>query len=155
MKKIIMSSIIASALGLTSAFADVAATVASKSYVDSGLQAVYNNVNGKIGDINTVIGNVSSQGVEASGLLGQIEALQDAVGDGNDSDSIVGRIEALESNGFSSQSAGAGIDVTSGTISINGLDTTTGSDNKIYVLQNNEATELNVQTTWSNPEWLQ
>lgn len=149
MKKIILSSIIASALGLTSAFADVVATVASKSYVDSGLQAVYNNVNGKIGDINDAIGNVSSQGVEASGILGQIEALQD------DSDSIVGRIEALESNGLNSQSAGAGIDITSGTISINGLDATTSSDNKIYVLQNNEATELNVQTTWNDPEWLQ
>jgi len=155
MKKIVMSSIIASVLGVTSAFADVAATVASKSYVDSGLQAVYNNVNNKIGNINTVIGNVSSQGVEASGLLGQIEALQDAVGDENDSNSIVGRIEALESNGLTGQSAGAGIDITDGTISIDGLSATTATDNKIYVLQNNEATELNVQTTWTNPNWLQ
>lgn len=157
MKKIILSSIIASALGLTSAFADVAATVASKSYVDSGLQAVYNNVNGKIGDINTAIGNASSQGVAASGLIGQIEALQTAVGDENDSNSIVGRIEALEENAIvnPTPSAGAGIDITSGAISINGLDTTTSNDNKIYVLQNNEATELNVQTTWTNPAWLQ
>ncbi len=149
MKKIILSSIIASALGLTSAFADVVATVASKSYVDSGLQAVYNNVNGKIGDINDAIGNASSQGVEASGILGQIEALQD------DSDSIVGRIEALESNGLNSPSAGSGINITSGTISINGLDAETGSDNKIYVLQNNKVTELDVQTEWNKPEWLQ
>lgn len=155
MKKIIMSSIIASALGLTSAFADVAATVASKSYVDSGLQAVYNNVDGKIGGIKTVIGHEASQGVDATGLIGDVRDLENVVGAQDEAGSILYRINALETNGLNGNSAGAGINVSEGAISIRGLSTTTSSDNKIYVLQNNQATELNVQTTWTDPNWLQ
>ena len=164
MKKIILSSIIASALGMTSAFADVAATVASKSYVDSGLQAVYNNVDGKITGVKTVIGTEATQTENATGLIGDVRALEDdveglqtAVGSATTAGSILYRIKDLEENGFSASdiTGTAGVNVSNGVVSINGLDTSTGSDNKIYVLQNNEATELNVQTTWTNPNWLQ
>ena len=50
-------------------------------------------------------------------------------------------------------SAGSGVTVSGNTVSVAGLSSTTGSDNKMYILKNNRAEELSVADIWSNP-WV-
>ncbi len=125
-----------------------------------------------LNDLDEYVGsktaNVDGQVVPASGLSADVENLETAVGDKTNLETtnkanlvgaineIKGSIDTINTAVQNQQvQAGAGVAVSGSTVSVNGLDATTAADtNGIYVFQGNQATKLNVATTWSDPDWL-
>jgi len=128
------------------------AALTTKGYVDDGLKYVYKVASGisdgAVKSLQTIVGNAAdpANNVEATGLVGDVEALQKTVG--NETSGLVKRVTDLEeSNGYT---AGTGIKVTPGTgdnPSTIGLDVTT-SANTTYVFK----TDANGAGTWSEME---
>jgi len=154
-------------------------SLTTKGYVDDGLRAVYTTATGAQNTANTAIqaiGSVASGGNAGTGLAGKVETLEGIVGNANSglqqdvSDlqdtvgeagngtagsgtGLTGRVEDLElqmQNVPSALQGENGVTISSGKASITGLSSTTGSDNKMYILKNNTATELSVATTWDS-----
>lgn len=138
----------------------------------SGVQTKLNNLDEYVGNKTA---NVDGEIVPASGLAGDVETLETDVGnlttDVGDKanltttnkanlvgaiNEIKGSIDTINTAVQNQQvQAGAGVSVNGSTVSVNGLDATTAADtNGIYVFQGNQATKLNVATTWNDPDWL-
>ena len=126
-----------SILTATSAFADGVAYVVTKPYVDAGLQSVYNKIKSAQSDIDELtvfVGAPTVGDIPGTGLAKRIEQLE------------VGLVNA--NNQYSGD--GRGVIVTDDNkIGIIGLSQSTGVNNKMYVFQNNIATELEVKDTWT------
>lgn len=133
-----------SLLAMTSALAEGTAVVATKSYVDAGLQAVYTrakNLNtstqNDVDELTLYVGAPTVDETPGTGLTKRIEDLE----------------TSLENVGASIdyRGDGRGVLVTDDRkVAIVGLTESTGTNNKIYVFQNNIATELEVGDTWAN-----
>ena len=125
-----------SILTATSAFAEGVAYVVTKPYVDAGLQAVYNKIKSTQSDVDELtvfVGAPTVGDVPGSGLTKRIEQLE------------VGLVNA--NNQYSGD--GRGVIITDDhKIGIIGLNQSTGVNNKVYVFQNNIATELEMKDTW-------
>jgi len=137
MKKVLFSCMGLLMLTATSAFAEGTAYIATKPYVDAGLQSVYNKIKTTQSDIDELtvfVGAPSVGDVPGSGLTKRIESLEVAL-DG-------------ASNQYSGDGRGV-IITTDNKIGIIGLTQSTGNNNKMYVFQNNIATELEVADAWT------
>ena len=175
------------------AFAAGETSLTTKGYVDDGLRAVYNAsksyTNSKVGDSttgltkdvndlkNVVNGDGTNPGLneivtgdgtaQNTGLVGDVAALQNAIGDGttsglakevsdldtqvNGNGGLDDRVTALENNPSATYTEGTGIDITNGSISVDGLATTqaAGNTTKMYIYQNGALTEMPVASSWS------
>jgi len=126
------------------------AALTTKGYVDDGLKYVYKVASGisdgAVKSLQNIVGAPANGSDPATGLVGDVEALQKTVG--NETSGLVKRVTDLEnSNGYT---AGTGIKVTPGTgdnPSTIGLDVTT-SANTTYVFK----TDANGAGTWSEME---
>ncbi|MBQ6027508.1 MAG: hypothetical protein IJL21_03095 [Alphaproteobacteria bacterium] len=126
------------------------AALTSKGYVDDGLKYVYKVASGisdgAVKSLQNIVGAPANGSDPATGLVGDVEALQKTVG--NETSGLVKRVTDLEnSNGYT---AGTGVKVTPGTgdnPSTIGLDVTT-SANTTYVFK----TDANGAGTWSEME---
>ncbi len=192
MKKIIFSGFMGALLSVP-AFAAGETSLTTKGYVDDGLRAVYNAsksyTDSKVGDSttgltkdvndlkNVVNGDGTNPGLneivtgdgtaQNTGLVGDVAALQNAIGDGttsglakevsdldtqvNGNGGLDDRVTALENNPSAQYTAGDGIDITNGAISVDGLATTqaAGNTTKMYIYQNGALTEMPVVSSWS------
>ena len=143
MKKVIKSLVTVFALGV---LPDVAASetfIPVKEYVDSGLRAVYKRakdldaeLNNNLNNLNTYVGSPSNtEGAPTVSLTQQIEGIN------NNLSGIEGRLAYTSDN--------LGISIENRTIGIQGLSSSSGADNRVYVFKNNTATELDIADTWS------
>ena len=195
MKKSIIYGMIAS-ISMISATAyadpvsdDATAALTTKGYVDSGLKYVYDvatgasngavsaiqtaldDGNGNLIDVSTIqdeIGNYSdpNNNVQASGLKGDIEALDDAIGTATSGNTpgtgLTGRVEDLEdqvgtgSLSTQSQTLTGAVNELKGTIdTLDSLGTDDLDPSKKYILETNSEgegswSELQVESSWSN-----
>ena len=168
MKKNFVCGLIASiSMVSISAYADPVANDASssalttKGYVDAGLQYVYDIANGTSnGAVKTLQSAVGTAGVgetPGTGLIGDVEALQDTVGDANGG--LVKRVTDLEST--TGYAAGTGVVVTpgeNGDPSTIGLNIGTVQNNTTYVFKtdasgNGTWQAMEVEDSW-NPSFL-
>ena len=125
-----------STLVVAPSFAESTAYLATKSYVDAGLKSVYSKVesnNRNLDELTVFVGAPTVEGVAGSGLVKRIEDLEFGLGEAN--------------NQYSGDGRGV-IVTTDNKIGIIGLTQSTGVNNKMYVFQNNIATELEVADTW-------
>ena len=101
---------------------------------------------------------VKGNGTTTTGLVGAVgTAGNGTAGTGT---GLTGRVEDLElqmQNVPSALQGENGVTISNGKAQITGLSSTTGSDNKMYILKNNTATELSVVSSWANdaPSWAQ
>ncbi len=182
MKKTVASTLAVIALMATSsAMAEVTnASLTTKGYVDAGLNYVHGEIQDVKSDVSdnasaiTVLQNTINGDGTNAGLTSTVADLQDDVGDLSDEVSglgtavgtagtggatgtgLTGRIETLENqmqNVPSALTGENGVTISNGKAQITGLSTTSASDNKMYILKNNQATELSVADTWTNP-WV-
>ena len=195
MKKSIIYGMIAS-ISMISATAyadpvsdDATAALTTKGYVDSGLKYVYDvatgasngavsaiqtaldDGNGNLIDVSTIqdeIGNYSdtANNIQASGLKGDIEALDDAIGTATSGNTpgtgLTGRVEDLEdqvgtgSLSTQSQTLTGAVNELKDTIdTLDSLGTDNLDPNKKYILQtdaNSEGSwsEIAIEDSWSN-----
>ena len=131
-----------SALMAGSALAEGTSYIATKDYVDSGLQAVYTRIQNKntstqndVDELTLYVGAPTVNETPGTGLTKRIEDLE----------------TSLENVGSQIVYTGTGaILVTDDRqISVRGLDSATGTDNKMYVIKNNMASALDVADTWT------
>ena len=157
MKKLLLLGTVATVLGTTSAFATTTtAQLTTKKYVDDGLKSVYTTVKGLAESAQTT---ADAAQTAANAAQADVDSLTTYVGAPSVGETpasgLTARIESLE-EGYASIPENTlytgvnGVSVGSGRqVSVNGLSTATGTDGKIYVFQNNVATELNVADTWN------
>ncbi len=146
MKNILFSFAALSIVAMTPAFSTETTHLTTKGYVDTGLKEVYNRIKAlntatqnDLNELTLYVGAPATETQAASGLTAQVEALS------NDVNSMEGRIVYYGD--------GRGVLVTDDRkVSITGLTSSTGTNDKIYVFRNNIATELEVADTWSIPE---
>ena len=145
MKTVLFSFAALSILATTPGFSADVAHLTTKGYVDSGLQAVYNRAkalnaatqNG-LDTLTLYVGKPATDDSPATGLTAEIDRLSSDVG------SMENRIVYTGD--------GRGVLITNDRkVSITGLTSSTGTNDKIYVFRNNIATELEVADTWSIP----
>lgn len=147
MKKLIFSGILTSIFAISSvAFADPEpgstvlgvgendTTLTTKKYVDDGLIYVYDKVKTAKNTADTAKNTA--------------DAAMEAIGDNNSG--LTKRVKDLEDNP-ATYTAGTGIDITNGTVSVDGLDDTKTNNNKdkVYVYRNGALEELPVTNNWS------
>ena len=135
-----------SLLAMTSALAEGTAVVATKDYVDAGLQAVYtrarnltNTAQNDVDELTLYVGAPTVDETPGTGLTKRIEDLEV-------------NLENVGAN-IVYTGDGRGVLVTDDRrVGIVGLTESTGTNNKMYVFQNNMATELEVDDTWHEAE---
>lgn len=161
MKKVMFSCLMVFMLAATAAFAegvDVApgnttpatnkdvvlktSYLATKDYVDSGLQAVYTRIKNKnnstqndVDELTVYVGAPTVDETPGTGLTKRIEDLESGLS--NVGQNIIYTGE------------GAILVTDDREISIRGLGSSTGTDNKMYVIKNNMASALDVADTWT------
>ena len=143
MKKIVCSFIVMSVFGIVPSFA-ASTSVPTKNYVDVGLQKVYerakrlnSSTQDNIDVLTLYVGNPSDaeSGMLATGLTKQVEDLSQGLTNVETKTLYTGN--------------NRGVLVTDDrTIGIYGLTPSTGTNNKVYVFNNNVATELEIADTW-------
>ncbi|MBO4683297.1 MAG: hypothetical protein J5611_01820 [Alphaproteobacteria bacterium] len=146
MKKVLFSCMTVSLLAMTSALAEGTAVVATKDYVDAGLQAVYtrarnltNTAQNDVDELTLYVGAPTVDETPGTGLTKRIEDLEV-------------NLENVGAN-IVYTGDGRGVLVTDDRrVGIVGLTESTGTNNKMYVFQNNMATELEVDDTWHEAE---
>ena len=142
MKKVLFSCMTVSLLAMNYALAEGTAVVATKDYVDSGLQAVYtraknltNTAQNDVDELTLYVGAPTVDETPGTGLTKRIEDLEV-------------NLENVGAN-IVYTGDGRGVLVTDDRrVGIVGLSEATGTNNKMYVFQNNMATELEVGDTW-------
>lgn len=146
MKHVLFSFAALSILATMPAFSTETTHLTTKGYVDTGLKEVYNRIKAlnsatqnDLNELTIYVGAPSTDENPASGLTAQVEALS-------------GDLNSMESR-IVYTGDGRGVLVTDDRkVSITGLTSNTGTNDKIYVFRNNIATELEVEDTWSIPE---
>lgn len=146
MKHVLFSFAALSILATMPAFSTETTHLTTKGYVDTGLKEVYNRIKAlnsatqnDLNELTIYVGAPSTDESPASGLTAQVEALS-------------GDLNSMESR-IVYTGDGRGVLVTDDRkVSITGLTSNTGTNDKIYVFRNNIATELEVEDTWSIPE---
>ena len=112
-----------------------------------------------VSDLQTAVGDGTTSGLlkDVSDLQTDVQTNTTAIGTaasgGNAGTGLTGRVETLEGqiqNLPSALQSGDGVTISNGTASITGLDSTTETDGKIYILKNNQAEELPIADTWDN-----
>ena len=141
MKKVLFSCMAMFMLAMTSAFAEGTAYIATKDYVDSGLQAVYTRIQNKntstqndVDELTLYVGAPTVGETAGSGLTKRIEDLETGLENVGSQVIYTGEGAILVTNDRQ--------------ISIRGLDSSTSTDNKMYVIKNNMASALDVANTW-------
>jgi len=137
MKKVLFSCMGLLMLTATSAFAEGTAYLVTKPYVDAGLQSVYNKIKSAQNDVDELtvfVGAPTVGDVPGTGLAKRIEDLEVGLTNAN--------------NQYSGDGRGV-IVTTDNKIGIIGLTQATGTNNKMYVFQNNIATELEMVDAWT------
>ena len=143
MKKTVFSFTALLILTATSAFAESTSYVATKQYVDAGLNAVYTRAKNRdtalqndVDELTIYVGAPSVGDTPATGLTKQIEEISTTV-------------ENLR-NDIVYTGNHNGVNVTDDrTVEITGLSPATGTNNRVYVFRNNTATELEIADTWT------
>ena len=169
MKKLIFSGVLTSLLVITSvAFAEpdpvvvpepgsaaVGAgntTLTTKKYVDDGLIYVYDKAKTAESTANTAKSTANTAKSTADAAKTAADTALDAIN--NEETGLKKRVKYLEDNP-ATYNAGTGIDITNGTVSVDGLDDTKTNNNKdkIYIYKNGALQELPVTNNW-NPSIL-
>ena len=111
-KKLLYSLIASVSMASTGAYAATGSSVTTKAYVDAGLQYVYDVANGTetgtVQNLKTIVGAPASNEDPATGLIGDVSALQGTIGNtamGTNAGTVTGAISELHTTVSELQSA--------------------------------------------------